>query len=426
MQTLAKANRSGDKYVFSVYGVLLIFGYFVPSEYLQLFIIGGVFYTSLIYKSCIPALLYVAVNISLDVNVSSWLLLSATAPVYASALREDYKFSPKTILTIPAFLVIVSFSVIFGVDVNLKTAVLFVLAVFLYSGMSERKMEWQSIKKYAYLSFCMIAAILLIQASRGSLKLMYGRLSVNDNIRALANAIAFPMVIAINNLLSRGLKTLKEKAFNVLMIACGMLILMGTLSKGAFAAVFAAFVTAFLFSGGKRGQKLLLVAFVLAALCFALTYLGQLNIFRLERLTEENNGFSGRTDIWNAYFTEMISSPKSVLFGFGPGDVRRLGISIYYSHSLFLDVLFSYGIVGFTAFMIMVLDAGYKVWKSKNPVSYSLFVFTCTLFLTHGTATYVFFYVILAAALCIRGDSSVKKGAAQTYHYRFKKSSYEI
>lgn len=386
-----------------LYAILLILGYFSTNEYIKLAIVIFVFYTGWVYRVCNLALLYVAVAVAIDISLPVFVTMVATAPLYFCALRGR-SISRKSLLSVIMFGAIVLISFMLGTDSNIRTAGLFILALFLFMGMSEKEYYFSEVKKYAYLAFIVVGAIFLIQIFNGGITLMYGRLSLNDNIREAANAIAFPLIVSLESLLNGAIKNKSETFFNILIIAVGTLILIATLSKGTIIAVFVAFGVSFLLIKGRTGRKVFLFILAGIVLYVVINYLSSLDLFRLERLTEGSSGFSGRIDIWQGYLSEMGKDVKTVFFGFGPGDIKRLGISSYYSHSLFMDVLFSYGIVGMTAFTGMVVDAGLKVFRSRNIAAISLFVFICLLCATHGSSTYLTFYVVMAVCVGLIED----------------------
>ncbi|MDN6166867.1 MAG: O-antigen ligase family protein, partial [Tetragenococcus koreensis] len=140
-------------------------------------------------------------------------------------------------------------------------------------------------------------------------------------------------------------------------------------------------------------------------------YFSSNNLFRIQRLFEENtNGLSGRTAIWSTYWEEMKSSPLTFFFGFGPGDIKRLNLISYYSHSLILDVLFSYGIVGFILFSTMIVQEFIKSIKSRNNLSIAILAFALLLFSTHSTATNTSFYILMGISSVMSSMTILERG----------------
>ena len=265
--------------------------------------------------------------------------------------------------------------------------------------MSSQEYNLLDINQYGCIAFFVILAILASQFLGGGLQFMYGRLSINNNIRELANAIAFPVIISANVLFTEKALNKKEKIINMIVIGVGALILVATLSKGTIASTFLAIALLFIFSKYNVAQKFMYIIIAFIVISLILNYLSNLNAFRINRLTETDDGFSGRTGIWKLYFSEMSSSMKTLFWGFGPGDIKRLDISNSYAHSLYFDILLSYGIVGFIWFMIIIITYGIKIVRSKHLFSISLAVFDILLYSTHGTSTSLVFYILIAASI---------------------------
>ncbi len=112
----------------------------------------------------------------------------------------------------------------------------------------------------------------------------------------------------------------------------------------------------------------------------------------------DEEGFNGRTDIWNYYWGLIRDGGLiHILFGLGPGDIKRLSYTMnMYSHSTYLDIVFSYGLVG-GAFMVGgIIAAIIKTVKSKSIVLIAALAGLFTNYFSHGTVANFTFYIILA------------------------------
>lgn len=110
---------------------------------------------------------------------------------------------------------------------------------------------------------------------------------------------------------------------------------------------------------GKRTSKWLLVSLVLAVLLYL--YLESINDFLMTRLNVSwlskielsgSSGGSGRTDIWiNTVRLQMDSSIFEWIFGHGYNTVvNQLDFS---AHNDFLESLYDFGLIGFTAYILL-------------------------------------------------------------------------
>ena len=137
---------------------------------------------------------------------------------------------------------------------------------------------------------------------------------------------------------------------------------------------------------------------------FLANYVSSLGYFKTDRiLVDENGGLNGRTEIWGEYLDYEFSSINTALFGFGPGEIAKMDINGHYSHSLFMDWLFSYGIVGMLIFVIILIRILRLLLSSKSNFKLSLFLLSCFLFSTHGVITNDMFYILIGVSCCNLG-----------------------
>ena len=253
---------------------------------------------------------------------------------------------------------------------------------------------------YIYVVFMLVAISMALytQLLKGELAILYNRLAFNDNIRDLADVTAIPAFVSFAYLLL-GKGDIKQKIIYVVVGVVSSSLLLMTLSKGALIATIVSILIVFIKGGNKK--SILYLALFAAFAFFIFNYVSNLDMFGVGRLTEEDEGFSGRTDIWQLYYDKMMTSGIHSIFGFGPGELQRLNYSEFYAHSAFLDVFFSYGLAMSLVLGLMLIYIFISIYKSKNTFALALFVFSCLLFTTHGVCTNHQIYILIGISMAL-------------------------
>jgi len=387
-----KAKKENWIYIL---GFMLSLSYIVPNQNLKLLIIAMVFYSAWLFDLCNTTLLLLVSTILLNFDGNSLLSLAVILPAFFSKKILTKKFPIKKLLFYICLCFFAILSYLFGENPNIFTLLLFLLCWIIYESASVEELDINEIQKFAMMGIVFICLVLATSLDNNSTVLMYGRLSINDNIRELANAASISVLLLFCtyfvNTKDRG-----NSVIRIFLLGVGLLILLLTLSKGAIFALIGTLVVLMLFSKISFSKKFIVISLFIIFGMIMMHYFSSNNSFRIQRLFEENpNGLSGRTAIWTTYWEAMESSPLTFFFGFGPGDIKRLNIISYYSHSLILDVLFSYGIVGFVLFGVMVVREFIRSITSRNNLSLAILVFALLLFSTHSTATNTSFYILM-------------------------------
>ncbi len=100
-----------------------------------------------------------------------------------------------------------------------------------------------------------------------------------------------------------------------------------------------------------RNAPLVGLILVGAVLAGGLTFLG--DAFQVNnQYRGVSSGFSGRTDIWQTYFNLWIAHP---FLGIGPGRNLVFGGIEYYAHNQILEILAETGLIGFVSFYILMI-----------------------------------------------------------------------
>ena len=117
---------------------------------------------------------------------------------------------------------------------------------------------------------------------------------------------------------------------------------------------------------------------------------------RIEKLIDN---FNVRTKIWHAAIEGIKAHP---LFGQGPMTYMMIfkqyaGHNTQHAHSIYLDPILSFGVIGVTTLIPYILDNCkrlFKVYKQKINLRYVALVISCiVVILLHGTLDYTIFWV---------------------------------
>lgn len=117
---------------------------------------------------------------------------------------------------------------------------------------------------------------------------------------------------------------------------------------------------------------------------------------RIEKLVDN---FTVRTKIWHTAIEGIKAHP---LFGQGPMTYMMIfkqyaGHNTQHAHSIYLDPILSFGVIGVTTLIPYILDNCkrlFKVYKQKINLRYVALVISCiVVILLHGTLDYTIFWV---------------------------------
>lgn len=377
-----------------------VLAYFTDSIPMKLVLLGAAMYSTYVFKFTNPIFLFIGISLSAATMESFMAIMLISLPLYFNKRLITWgKIKHHLpILVVVGFMGFISFAT--GIQTNPNTMLLFFMGIYLLIVASSKPFDVEELFYYMVFTFFVVTGILLIQFQRGEIFILYGRLAIDGNIRDLADMVAIPTFASFGYLLVED-TTLRQKIFYITVGLISTFLLLATLSKGAIITVIVSLAVIYVMSGKLSLGKILGLAVVALGAYFIFNFVNNIDTLSTGRLFEEDEGFSGRTDIWNIYYRNMIADPIQALFGFGPGDVRRLNLSEYYSHSVFLDVLFSYGYVMFVFLSIILLKIGLYIYKSRNSFALGLFVFTCLIYATHGVCTYNQFYILIGLSIAL-------------------------
>lgn len=380
--------------------VAAVLAYFTESIPMKLALLGAAMYSTYVFKFTNPIFLFIGISLSAATMESFMAIMLISLPLYYNKRLITWGgiVPHLPILALVGVFGFISFAT--GIQPNPNTMLLFFMGIYLLIVASAKPFDTEELFYYMVFTFFVVVGILILQLLRGELFILYGRLAIDGNIRDLADMVAIPTFASFGYLMVAK-TTFRQKLFYLSVGLISTFMLLATLSKGAIITVIASLAVIYIMSGKLSVAKILGLGVVAIGVYLIFNFVNDIDVLSTGRLLEEDEGFSGRTGIWETYYSNMVSDPIHALFGFGPGDVKRLLLSEYYSHSLFFDVLFSYGYVMFIFLSIVLLKIGLYVYKSRNSFALGLFVFTCLIYATHGVCTHNQFYILIGLSIAL-------------------------
>ena len=380
-------------FLFTLYFILAVATFFVSNPVLKTVFLSIILYSATFAKDVNQFLVYMSIGVVLHIGGSPIWVLVASLPLYVSL--SSYRSAIKRLIPLGVVMILALLSYHFGVESQFSTMAVYFSSLLVFVQVLDSRVSEEDLFSYAVLTAMIIVVILLLCSLRGELTLRYGRLAINGNIRELANVISVPVFLSWSMLIMRK----KKKFLYIIVGVVSSFVLLLTISKGAIVAIIVSLLLVYLLTSRRSPiNTSLILLIVIPILYFVFQYASGLEDFHFERLEEDFNGFSGRTDIWAYYFDSFFENNQTILFGFGPGDLKRLSIFDMYAHSLFLDMLFCYGFLMAFVWVVVFVYIARIVFKFKNPLAIGLFVFTILLYSTHGVVTDPMFFVLLATS----------------------------
>ncbi len=305
-----------------------------------------------------------------------------------------------------ALVLAISISFVFGkmLDWRRLFSIILLVGAMFASGVMFIKGK-QSLMIVSLLSVGIVVAIISYYNMLNGLMLYSNdyRMTYNDNVRKLANAIAFPLFYVSCKVLHeiRKAKMIPSIIWIVIMLSLAYLLIM-TYSRGVIIAILLSVSSILLFNKNKnRSYRISIIIFL-----FILIYAIQNVQIESDRMTDDQSSIA-RLDLWSYMIRGLTENPIRVLFGFGIVNMKELlygsAFDGYYSHSVFLDYLFSTGLIGFVVLLTFLWSIIKKLY-SYNEFYLGLFVLTVFMFVSHGDSTSVLYYALMG--LCY--GSSIK------------------
>lgn len=253
-----------------------------------------------------------------------------------------------------------------------------------------------------------VMGIVLFQLYTGAMQMEFdaetGRLTYGEQVRTLANVLAFPIYYSfIEYMQAIENKEYLKKIYWVFIALLGITLLLLTVSRGVIFAV--AITLVFVYSSRLKDLRLSTVALISLFVVLIIYYVSTLEL-NTEYMFNKIGTLTGRDEIWGYYLGKVVDSgPIHFLFGFGPGDIKRLSVGTAfadaYEHSLFVGFFVSFGIIGFSYLLWVLYRIGKPLWRSKNKNGSGLFLLTILLFVPFGSALTPLFYYFIGFCLAL-------------------------
>ena len=299
-------------------------------------------------------------------------------------------------------------STYFGYESNPVTAVVTIMTMFyFYCYCSIFRGEKARLVEFAlFVSGVVMMAFVLRQIASGSAIYLWGtRLTFEESVRDLANAVAFSIYYAFCRLaITKSEKdTFKSKIFHFVIFAAGSYVLFMTYSRGVLLSVGVACIIAILFTLKKISVKHIIG--IVAVIIFAIWGISSMQL-DTTLLSNDVAGGSGLLEFWAYFIRDMFSDGiVRILFGYGPGEFARVSYNSpfrgFYAHSLFMDAWFSFGILGIIYLMKITLNTVKLALHTKSAYIIGLTVLTVLMYAAHGNSSNYQFYLMLGLSYAI-------------------------
>lgn len=332
---------------------------------------------------------------------------------YGGILVKELMF-----VVVAGVLMLLSFA--FGVQAQLTTAVLQVMTLMTYVTVSRAYIKDKNtlISTAIILMGAYVSCTVLIQlVTDSAIILANKRLTFEGSVRALSNALAFPIFVIFGKLILPKKEKLGIGKLCLLILTLLLMVglLVATYSRGVLIAVIVAVAYLVL----AQFRHLSLRQMFVYVVVFSVVAAFLLNV-RLDTdliLTGISDG-NGRFEIWSFFFEKMGQNGLlGYLFGLGPGDILRISQGTVqdgmYSHSVLLDYIFSYGILGGCLLVYMIGRAFIAAVKSKDSMSIGLLILTVTAYATHGNASSEDFHILLGLVYSMANLQFIRKARSQ-------------
>ena len=382
------------------YGVVVPFLFIVlPVKYVGYFL-AAVHLVGAIFDPTVCLGNMMAVSLYTSYALPAWMQVMFGVIVILSLLFYDIDMlrSLSGILPMFAGICLVACSAFFGVSSQINTALqmaLCIVRVVVLYNYSRNDLFRECLFGYISGGISLIVIFTLSVVRRTANIMVYGRLSLFGDIKAMAIAAAIPMMLILCSRLEG--KKLYSNIGNpivdmALTLALGLITVLSG-ARGLIIGIIIVLVLYFLVVRKNAGA----VFFAMMVLVFAYILGNTLDfsVFRMERFTEveELMTGNGRTSLWIEFMRYIWNrGVVGILFGVGPGDIKRLGVASAYAHSCFLDVLFSYGILGFAFVMYFEYVIIRECIKKRNFLAFAINAMLIITYWAHGTATNTAFY----------------------------------
>ncbi len=424
MQTIEKIDHAVKsqkaKYIYLILAsVLICFASYIENSSLNTVFVLSFSVIGLFVDPLIPLCINVAVTpmvLSLPTVLElGRMVLIAFPAFYHYAFDEEHKMKTGEFALIVVSLTAFLTSFALGIDAQLSTALIQVLVIIQYvviCNIYGKDSNSLLVLAFMLAGLC-ISFVVVMQLFDGTAVFLWGkRLTYEGSVRTLATAMSFPIFYFVCYFImpkTKKYSLLQQIAMLIALLVMVVLLIL-TYSRGVLLALVIAGAYILLKQLKIRSVKnYMMYVFLFVALSVVLMSM-EINT---EMMFDDLGGGNGRTEIWAFYFGKLGEGGwKSVLFGFGPGDILRISqgteFSEMYSHSAILDYFFSYGLVGFGIFLYMLVRAFYQVYCAKHDFAMGLLILTVCLYATHNNCASREMHILIALAYSMSAETMAK------------------
>lgn len=193
----------------------------------------------------------------------------------------------------------------------------------------------------------------------------------------------------------------KKIILNYIIYIVAIFLITLTMSRSAFIGVFFLTVALLLKQKGGLDKKILLVVFSFLIFSIVSSFLYSKGVFDevvtrfVEGFNERNSQAEGRG------FDILLEFPQYLVFGAGQGNYGAYGTTGLEIHSTWFGILFYYGVVGFSIFMLFL----YKIFKPLSTSNKFLFLAPMFYgFTTYNARTIIFWFLLASFVLYQRNN----------------------
>lgn len=302
----------------------------------------------------------------------------------------------------------VAVSVYFGYESNAVTGLITLVSIFSFYCFSDifKNKNAKLVEFSLFVSGIVMTVFVLRQISSGRASYLWGtRLTFEESVRTLANAVAFSIFYAFCKLavIKNEKSTLSSKIFYLAVFASGAYVLIMTYSRGVLLSVGAACALSVLFTLKKISVKHIIGLF--AVIIFAIFWIASMDI-NTSLLGHNATTGNGRIQLWTYFIKDMFGEGIiRTVFGYGPGEFTRVShdtpFTGFYAHSLYVDALFSFGFLGFIYLMSMVLKVVKCSFSTKDAYIIGLTALTFLMYASHGISSSYQFYLMFGLCFAL-------------------------
>ncbi len=392
-------TNKGNVILYLLAGITSITLYFIGNEILS-FATITLFALFYIRKPIILTSMYL-VFLPLVADASAMFLISSIIIIFVShaidMIKKNNHVTHKSMIHLILIMISAIISFIIGYQTNFNTLIVYIMLLSLYFFMSSRKLfkkEFDELNTALLIGFGTIVVIVVIQLFIADAIFVYSRLTFDGNKKEFADS-----VLVVLFLLS--IKFFTKKKISLFLIICMIsLVILLFLSQSRSAII--AYITVFILMALMYTKKKRFMGVILLLSIPVFYIIASNNLIDFDALFANTEGFNGRDEIWQFYHNFMVnrSGITGILFGVGPGISNRIInesvlINTSYVHSLFIDLLISYGYMGFILAIIIPLGILFKGIKTGNRYAVLMIIMIFLMYLTHGLSGDIHYYLFL-------------------------------